>query len=86
MPDAEYKASVEKDLRKLSRSDAKKILGAIADAELDAGEQLSGPYAGLFRYRVGDHRVVFARVKDHWLVLRIAHRSDVYKKGPPAKP
>lgn len=85
MPDADYKASVEKDLRKLSRRDAGRILTAIADADVDSGEPLSGPFAGLFRYRVGDHRVVFARVKARWLILRISHRSEVYMRGVPER-
>ena len=44
-------------------------------------KRLSGEYAGLLRYRVGDWRVLY-RIDDEkprvW-VLSIAHRSDVYE-------
>lgn len=42
--------------------------------------RLSGPLAGMFRYRVGDHRVVY-EVDDgvrKVSVITIAHRRDVY--------
>jgi len=70
LPAADFKASVEKDLRKMSRRDAARILQAIADSGADAGEALTGRFAGLFRLRIGDHRVIFSRHGDRWLVLR----------------
>jgi mRNA-degrading endonuclease RelE of RelBE toxin-antitoxin system len=35
-----------------------------------------------FRLRVGDDRVIYARTKAGYLVLRIAHRSEAYRKAP----
>lgn len=43
-------------------------------AEGRGGEALSGDFAGLFRLRVGDLRVIYARTDEGYLVLRIAHR------------
>ncbi|MBN2078334.1 MAG: type II toxin-antitoxin system RelE/ParE family toxin [Spirochaetes bacterium] len=78
-----YKASVEKDLRKIPRADAKRIMGRI-DTDLTSApgkdKQLSGNFKGLYSYRVGDYRVVYSLHGEVILVLRIAHRKDVYKE------
>ena len=45
------------------------------------GKALSGQYAGLWRYRVGDYRLI-CRIKDKEiiiLVLDIGHRKDIYR-------
>ncbi|MBI2525409.1 MAG: type II toxin-antitoxin system RelE/ParE family toxin [Candidatus Rokubacteria bacterium] len=82
----EYKASVAKDLRKLDRAEA---IGAVSRlervlaAEGLRGEALSGEFAG--RLRIGDLRVIYARTDEGYLVLRIGHRRDVYRRGRPAE-
>lgn len=45
------------------------------------GKGLTANQAGLWRYRVGDHRVICQLQEDRLLVLvvRIGHRSDVYR-------
>ncbi|MBI4447235.1 MAG: type II toxin-antitoxin system RelE/ParE family toxin [Acidobacteria bacterium] len=42
---------------------------------------MKGDFAGLFRLRVGDYRVIYARTDEGYLVLRIGHRRDVYSVG-----
>lgn len=79
----EYKASVQKDLRRLDSKQALRVLVAIERAlktEGRGGEALSGPFAGLFKLRVGGYRVIYARTEDGYLVLRIAHRREVYRE------
>ena len=47
----------------------------------DFGKPLTGDKVGLWRYRVGEYRIV-SRIDDEHLavlVLRIAHRKDVYR-------
>ncbi|MBI4042529.1 MAG: type II toxin-antitoxin system RelE/ParE family toxin [Deltaproteobacteria bacterium] len=77
-----YKASVKNDLRKLDRSIAKRILNKI-ESELSEnphkGEALKGEFAGLFKYRVGDYRVIFTIAPDGILILRISHRKESYR-------
>ena len=78
----EYKASVERDLRKIDKPEVKRVLAALEQKlrqNPDAGEPLKGELAGLFRLRVGDYRVIYARTKEGALVLRIAHRKDAYR-------
>ena len=88
MPGAklEYKASVAGDLDRLDPPAALRILGKIEKAlaaEGRGGEPLAGEFAGLYRLRVGDYRVIYARTSTGYLVLRIGHRGTVYRKGRP---
>jgi len=57
---------------------------ARTDNPRQSGKALTGPYAGLWRYRVGDYRLV-CQLQDARLVIlvvQIGHRSDVYKGTP----
>jgi mRNA-degrading endonuclease RelE of RelBE toxin-antitoxin system len=45
---------------------------------------MSGDFQGLYRLRVGDHRVSYARTNDGYLVLRIGNRGDIYRRGQPS--
>ena len=82
----EYKASVETDLRRLDPSAAQRVLRKIEKAlssESRAGAALKGEFAGLRRLRVGDYRVIYSRTAAGYLVLRVAHHSEVYRKELP---
>lgn len=77
-----YKASVERDLKKLGKAEAARILHKIEDelvADPGKGEPLKAAFEGLLRYRVGDCRVIYASTRDGILVLRVGHRKDVYR-------
>lgn len=79
----EYKASVEGDLRRLDRSAAERVLRQIEKKLSDpnqGGSPLSGEFAGLFRLRVGEYRVIYAKREGGFVVLRIAHRREVYRR------
>ncbi|RLG24718.1 hypothetical protein DRN85_07240 [Methanosarcinales archaeon] len=41
---------------------------------------LSGQFKGLFKYRIGNYRAIYAKTKEGVLVLRIGHRSRIYKR------
>lgn len=76
-----YKASVRHDLKKITRGDQERILHQIGETLAGnpmSGEPLHGEFAGLFKLRVGDYRVVYALVGKDVLVLRIRHRSKAY--------
>ena len=78
-----YKASVRKDLKQLDRSVALRILDAI-DTDLAANpgkdKALKGQFEGLYSYRVGDWRVIYSLIGEAILVLRIAHRKEIYRE------
>jgi len=79
----DYKKSVTKDLKRIGKAHAKRIMDKI-DKDLvrnpDRFPALSGPFAGMRKYRVGDYRVVFVIIDDTVLILRIQDRKDVYRK------
>jgi mRNA interferase RelE/StbE len=82
----DYKASVARDLEKLGQTAAGRILRKVERvlaSEGHQGEALSGEFAGLYRLQVGDYRVIYARTDEGYLVLRIGHCRDVYRKGRP---
>ena len=78
-----YKKSVQRDLKKLSKAEARRVLNQVEEElskNADTYPVLKGQFAGLRKYRVGDYRVIYAILGDDVLVLRIGHRKDVYKK------
>lgn len=78
-----FKKSVAKDLKRIGKKDAKRILDKIDQELVDNPERfpaLSGPFAGMRKFRVGDYRVIFLILDDDVLVLRIQDRKDVYRR------
>jgi len=75
-----YKSSVQRDLKKLSKDMARRVLDDL-EYELSrnahAQPVLQGAFAGLRKLRAGDYRVIYALHEDTVLVLRIGHRKDV---------
>jgi mRNA interferase RelE/StbE len=79
-----YKKSVERDLKKLSKAEARRVLNQVEEQlseNADTHPVLKGQFAGLRKYRIGDYRVIYAILGADVVVLRIGHRKDVYKKG-----
>jgi mRNA interferase RelE/StbE len=79
--------SVQKTVRKLNPSTRKRIRAyleervALLDNPRDIGDPLKGALSGLWRYRVGDYRVI-CELQDEALVVlvvRIGHRRAVYR-------
>ena len=84
----EFDAGVEKDLKKLGHIAQKQILKYIKEKIIPSdnprvfGEPLSGDLNGIWRYRVGDYRLL-ATIEDEQfviLVIQVGHRKDVYRK------
>lgn len=83
----EVSGFAERQLRKLDRPVRERILGWLTDRIEDGknprhfGEPLKGGKAGLWRYRVGDYRIV-CEIQDARLVvlaLAIGHRRVIYR-------
>jgi mRNA interferase RelE/StbE len=82
-----WKPSARRDLEALGRAEAGRVLRAIEEhlvADPRAGEPLRGSGRPMWRFRVGDHSVLYVfNDREVWvLVLRVAHRSSVYKRLP----
>lgn len=79
-----YKKSVHRDLKKLSKPEAKRILDLIEKELIKQPESnpvLKGQFAGLRKHRVGDYRVIYALLGLDIVILRIGNCKDVYKGG-----
>ncbi len=79
----------EKQLRKLDRPVQKRILDWLSDRIEDCknprhfGEPLKGGHAGLWRYRVGNYRIL-CEIQDRKivvLVLTVGHRREIYRRS-----
>jgi len=78
-----FKNSVKKDLKKISPDDVKIIFNKIKETfsrEPVTTRQLKGRYAGLFRLRIGNYRIIYTSMRGGILIMRIAHRKEVYKR------
>lgn len=79
-----YKKSIERDLSRLDKKEARRILGKIEkdiSARAESYPVLKGEFAGLRKMRVGDYRVIFIIIDNDVLILRIGHRREIYKKS-----
>lgn len=82
----EYDAAARKTLRKLNADIGRRILSgleqiAVLDDPRQRGRALTGEWAGYWRYRIGDYRVI-ARIEDGRMVIvviTVGHRRDVYR-------
>lgn len=82
----EFDARAARELRKLDRQVQREILGyfreriATDEAPRRFGKSLSRELTGLWRYRVGDYRMICNIEDDKLVVLvvRVSHRKDVY--------
>lgn len=79
-----YDPKVVKELKKLDRTVARRVMRAVDALSTDPRPASSAPLVGhadVLRLRVGDYRVIYA-VRDAELVvlaLRVGHRGAVYR-------
>jgi mRNA interferase RelE/StbE len=78
----DYKRSVFNDIKKIDRPVAERIIREIESGlakNPETGEALTGQFRGLYKYRIGNWRVIYSIHSDSVLILRISHRSVVYQ-------
>lgn len=81
----EFKSKANKSLQQLDKSIQIRIVDFLDNLALQnnprlQGKALTGQYAGLWRYRVGDYRII-CNIKDNQLtilVLQLGHRKNIY--------
>ena len=77
-----FKKSVARDLKKIDKEQAAHVVNKIEhDLPTKAGTLpvLTGKFAGLRKFRIGDFRVIFSIIGDTALILRIRHRKEAYR-------
>ena len=83
----DYTDTAKRQLRKLDRQTARKIVNYMDERVTpqenprSSGKALTGPLGDLWRYRVGDFRVI-CQIQDNALlilVVRLGNRREVYR-------
>lgn len=82
----EFVRSAQREFNRLPRQDRARILRFIEERIVRGhprrvGHPLSGEFAGLWSYRVGDFRMI-ARIEDRTItvvIVRISNRREVYR-------
>ena len=83
----EYLSTAKRQLKKLDTKIATRIISFLGERIAKSGEPyalgsaLVGEWSGYWHYRVGDYRIV-CKIRDEALVVlvvKVAHRSDVYR-------
>jgi mRNA interferase RelE/StbE len=80
-----FSKNASKDLKKLDRLQQKRIIKKFKfflaqEDPLIFAESLKEPFVGLYKWRIGNYRSVFSVEKKMITVLRVQHRSEVYKR------
>ena len=84
----DYADTAKGQLRKLDKQTARRIVDYMderitgLDNPRSTGKALTGPLGGLWRYRVGDRRVI-CDIQDgalRVLVVQVGNRREVYRK------
>ena len=77
------KQSAFKELKRLGKKDRNRIVEAVDQLaeQPHAGKLLKGGFSGLRRIRIGSYRIIYEINEGEVLilVLRIAHRKEVYR-------
>jgi mRNA interferase RelE/StbE len=77
-----FKRSVGRDLKKIDKDQADRILRKIEEDLPEKAESfpvLTGKFSGLRKLRIGDYRVIYSILDDTVLILRISHRREAYR-------
>ena len=77
-----FKKSVARDLKKIDRVQADRILKKIEDElpmKAETFPALTGKFSGLRKFRIGEYRVIYSIIGNTALILRISHRREAYR-------
>jgi len=77
-----FKKSVRGDLKKIGKEQAERILKKIEQDlpdKADTFPSLTGKFAGLRKFRVGNYRVIYTIIEDTVIILRIRYRRESYR-------
>ncbi len=77
-----YTQRAIRDIEKLDPPTKQRIgktLQRYKDNPLQYATKLTDPSLGTYRFRTGEYRVVFDLMDNEIVVLRVAHRKDIYR-------
>ena len=74
-----------KDLKKINQTSAKRIVEKVKNHLIQdpvkLGVPLKGNLKGFYRYRIGEHRIIFVldRAENKVIILKVKYRKEIYK-------
>lgn len=77
-----YTKTAVKDIKKLDKVVKRKIkikIGAYSQNPITQAKKLTDFSLGSYRWRIGNHRIIFDLDKKNIVILRVGHRKEVYK-------
>jgi len=83
--EAVWHAKVKNDLASLGKDDASRVIRAVRERlardPLGLGKPLKGVFKGLYRYRIGVYRIIYAvdHAERRLIVLHVRHRKNAYR-------
>ena len=83
--EVEFSSAAKRDMRRLDKPVARRVLSRLLwfteHMDVITPIPLKGEWAGFFKFRVGDYRVLYEIVEEESLifVLRIGHRREIYR-------
>lgn len=87
MPSENYKLlytkTAAKDIQKLDRVVKKRLKKKLEEYSQDPVSHAKRPtntLIGTYRFRIGNYRVVFDIEGNTMVILRVGHRSEIYRK------
>jgi mRNA interferase RelE/StbE len=72
-----------RDIRRLEEKIKQRIGKALkryGKEPLKCASKLTDPKLGMYRFRIGDYRVIFDIEDEDIVVLRVGHRRDIYRR------
>lgn len=78
-----YTKTAFHDIQKLdnvAKKRIKKKLEELSKNPIALSKRLINSSIGMYRYRVGNYRIVFDIDKQNIVILRVGHRREIYKK------
>jgi mRNA interferase RelE/StbE len=79
-----YTQRAERDIAGLDSRTKERIgktLLRYKEDPLRYAEKLSDPVLGTYRFRIGNHRVIFDLEGNEIVVLRVGHRREIYRRS-----
>jgi mRNA interferase RelE/StbE len=77
-----YTERAIKDIQRLDTKVKTRIGRTLIRYEQDPlryAKKLSDPELGSYRFRIGDYRIIFDLIGEDIVILRVGHRSQIYK-------
>jgi mRNA interferase RelE/StbE len=77
-----YTRRASRDISKLHRNTRERIrksLERYVEAPFSYARKMTDSTLGTYRFRIGEYRVIFDVEDDEIVILRVGHRSDIYR-------